>query len=371
VPPVPPPAEHGRRSGVTAGIVLIVIGAIFLLAQFVPGVAWWNLWPLIIIVAGLIQAFTPGKEGWSVVRLFDGFVTVAFGLVFLAIMTGVVGWSVWGTILSLWPILLIAIGLDLLGKALQTSWLRVLGSLAIIVGLAYAVAISAGQVRGVVLFASPDSATVTFDEPVGNVREAMLDLDAGVAQVTLEDGDALVEGEATSPWGDPDVSVERSGSTADVVMSLGDAESAVLVPGGPDAGIDASLARDVVWDMVIKAGVATVRADLADVQVRSLTLKPGVTDCNVTLGEVPSGEDETAVEVESGVSSVRLAVPEDAEVQVVSDSGLTGLDIDSSIEDAGDDTWQTPGFASAAMSGRPVIRIRVKSGVGSFAVDTY
>ena len=42
----------------------------------------------IIVAAGVIQAVTPGREGWNVNRLFDGLVSVAFGLVLLGNTTG-------------------------------------------------------------------------------------------------------------------------------------------------------------------------------------------------------------------------------------------------------------------------------------------
>ena len=218
VPNVPTPPPNGpqrrRPPGVTAGIVLIVIGGVFLVGQVVPGLAWWTLWPLIIIIAGVVQAFTPGEDGWSVDRMFDGFVTVAVGLVILAITTGVVGFSVVWQILALWPVLLIAIGLDLLGKALHTSWVRALGSVAVIAALAYSVAVTAGGVQGFSFTGTTAvSTTRTVEEPVGSVTDAQLNLKAGAAAITLEGGKDLVRAEASGPWGTPQLDVSRSGSS--------------------------------------------------------------------------------------------------------------------------------------------------------------
>ena len=111
------------------------------------------------------------RDGWNVERIFDGFVTVAIGLVILAITTGYVGFSVVWQILALWPVLLIAIGLDLLGKALHTSWVRALGSMAVIAALAYSVAVTASGFQGFSFTGTTASTTRTVEEPVGSVSE--------------------------------------------------------------------------------------------------------------------------------------------------------------------------------------------------------
>lgn len=369
-PASPPPAREPRRrsGGATAGIILIVVGAIFLAGQVIPGFRWWSLWPLIIVLAGLAQSFTPGREGWSVNRLFDGFVTVAFGLVVLAVTTGLVGFGVVWEVIRLWPALLIAIGLDLLGKGLHTSWVRVLGSVVVIAALAYAVAVSANQVEGFSLSASAGQ-QAEIREPVGQVTDATLTLDAGVADVDIESGTDLVHAVGESPWGEPDFSVERSGDSANVDLKLG--EGAAVWPGGADATLDVQVARDVVWDMRLSTGVSSLDADLSDVSVRVIELRPGVADTAVRLGGVPEGIDEARVLVKAGISTVAIEVPAEVEARIESDSGLTGHSIGEDFESQGSGVWETPGFDSAAAADEGVWIITIDSGIGSIDVDTY
>jgi phage shock protein PspC (stress-responsive transcriptional regulator) len=63
-PQAPPPEwderrerRDDRRGGLIGGLVLIVIGGLFLLQQFVPGVDIGRFWPLILIVIGLAIIF--------------------------------------------------------------------------------------------------------------------------------------------------------------------------------------------------------------------------------------------------------------------------------------------------------------------------
>lgn len=57
--PVPQPvtghrgAREARNGGMMGGVILIVLGGIFLVSQFVPGIDIGKLWPLILIAIGV------------------------------------------------------------------------------------------------------------------------------------------------------------------------------------------------------------------------------------------------------------------------------------------------------------------------------
>lgn len=374
-PPQPPgPAElpRKRRSpGATAGIVLIVVGALFLLGQIDAAFAWWRMWPLVFVIAGMIQAVTPGKDGWSVARLFDGLTTIAWGVFLLAITTGVVTWAVFGTLLTLWPVLLIALGFELLGKAMNATWVRALGSLAVIAALAYTIAISASGLESPSLVSRGGGETVSASEPVSGIEEANLRLEAGAAEVDLDAGTSLVSAEMSSDWSEPELAVDRSGTSADVRIGSGESDRIVWWPGGRGSRIDARLSDEVLWDLDVSLGVSDFTADLSELSVRALTLKPGIADCEVRLGEVPGELEEAEAVVQAGISSVSIEVPDGAEVRVESETGLTGHDIGGRLEPAGSGVWETPGYDQAAEDGDGVWLIRIQSGIGSVRIDSY
>jgi phage shock protein PspC (stress-responsive transcriptional regulator) len=45
--------KHRRKGSLTGGLVLITIGALFMAAELIPQVNFWDLWPVILIVAGV------------------------------------------------------------------------------------------------------------------------------------------------------------------------------------------------------------------------------------------------------------------------------------------------------------------------------
>ncbi len=65
-PPVAPvtsaPAPRASRGGLTGGIVLIVIGGLFLVSQFVPGMDIGKLWPLILVAIGVSMILRSGRR---------------------------------------------------------------------------------------------------------------------------------------------------------------------------------------------------------------------------------------------------------------------------------------------------------------------
>lgn len=49
--------NRAKRSGYTAGLVLIIAGACFLLGNLVPQFTWRTFWPIVLIVLGIFLIF--------------------------------------------------------------------------------------------------------------------------------------------------------------------------------------------------------------------------------------------------------------------------------------------------------------------------
>lgn len=101
--------------GSWVGILLIIIGCLFLLAtldivDLGPVFADW--WPVILIVIGIWKLRGSDKTG--------GVIILLAGVVFLSATLDIINW---GSIFRLWPLILIAIGLGIILKARdRTGW---------------------------------------------------------------------------------------------------------------------------------------------------------------------------------------------------------------------------------------------------------
>ena len=96
--------DRDRHSGLVGGLVLITIGAIFLVDQmgWAPGFRFHHLWPLILIVIGLANLFTGRRRGWG------GGWLVLVGTMFLLHENRVL------VLGRTWPLFIVAAGLGLM-----------------------------------------------------------------------------------------------------------------------------------------------------------------------------------------------------------------------------------------------------------------
>ena len=121
--------HRGLRAGIIMGILLVGVGMLALFGTFL-NVSAWRFWPLIIVVFGLVILCTPGYKGWSLSRAGNGISTISVGIALLLWTLGIVsGSAFWQTLVYLWPVLLIIIGLSIIGTATKQSAFKLFGSL--------------------------------------------------------------------------------------------------------------------------------------------------------------------------------------------------------------------------------------------------
>lgn len=107
--------EKDRSGNVTTGLILMIVGAVILAAQFdlVSFRQIWRYWPAALIVLGLVHVFMPRPDD----RWTGGVMNILLGIVFFAINFGWMGLD-WG---SGWPLILVAIGLSMTLRAMFGS----------------------------------------------------------------------------------------------------------------------------------------------------------------------------------------------------------------------------------------------------------
>lgn len=169
-------------------LILIAVGVFLLLnnLKIIPGDAWalWRLWPLVLVVGGLDGLYR--REGFVGSMLWIG-----LGMIFLLGNFGYIDFGSWELVLRLWPVLLIAFGLDLVigHRSVWSALIGVLLGLALIAGIVWLGVIGPGM--NMALTTDPlaqkalgaERAAVTLRATMGEIRIA-----PGAA------GDYLLEG---------------------------------------------------------------------------------------------------------------------------------------------------------------------------------
>jgi phage shock protein C len=123
------PITRGLSAAIALGLLLVGFGIIALLGLVVDSF-FWQYWPLVIILVGLITLFTPGYNGWRVSRAGYGILVITIGTVLQLWQLGYYGLVVfWYTFWTLWPIGLIGLGLLVIGGTLRRDFFKLAAAL--------------------------------------------------------------------------------------------------------------------------------------------------------------------------------------------------------------------------------------------------
>jgi hypothetical protein len=369
--PAPSPAATGvRRGGTVAGVVLVCVGLIMLFGRYVPWFDLLRLWPLIIVIGGVAEMLRRREP--AIKRVAEGVGSIAVGLVLLGNTFGYLPWTVWITMLSLWPLALVALGIELLGRGLGLTWVRALSNVVLLLGLFYGVfvlqpgTIGLGlSVPGVVPAGAPYYDSRPHDAAI---RDGSVTVKVGATRLGIRAGSDLVRIGGTAPKGGaPTLTKTVLAGSADIEVREDSGRSVVF--GLQERSLDLALDDTVTWiGLELDVGAVQADADLRGLKVEAVSANVGASDLRITLGD---RANDVKVDISGGVANITLRVPADASVTVDSKSGLSLINVPptfrrlSGVPILGESSWKADG------SGGPRIAIGMQSGVSNLTIETY
>lgn len=200
---------------------------------------------------------------------------ILIGGLLLLVDLGLVGAEVWWALLRLWPVALIAIGLDLVVGRRSTAARIGVAAVSLLVVAAGLTVLLAGEGP-----AAPERTTVAHEH--AGTERADITLEPGVGRLDLTttgDEDVLLVGAVTAPSGGTivDERVDTDGSTEIRVALEGRRWSPFGVRGSRDVPTwELSLGRAAPVTLTVTGGVGTSRLDLRDARVEGLSVETGV-----------------------------------------------------------------------------------------------
>lgn len=275
---------------------------------------------------------------------------IALGLVFLLQTTGFISGISWLAIASLWPILLILIGLDI---AFAGRWpLATLAAEVLVIGAGLAlVAYAPNLGPGVFVFnesGGPGQSDVTV--PRAGVAELHLTLNAGATRQYRVSGGATELVEAHSA--NPDLRVRTTG-TARASVRLDEVMPSGFVHVAGDSDIQVQVASDVPTTLTINVGAGQFDIDLSGIRVTSSDVNVGASSMRFVL---PKPTGDVPIDMNGGASSITVTVPDGVEARITTSGGLLSLRSDNprlgsaggaSGVFAGRSSVETSGYATA------------------------
>lgn len=287
-------------------------------------------------------------------------ILIGLGIVFLLNNMGLLGWEVWEGILRLWPVLLIAVGLDILiGRR------SALGSLLVVVVMLGVLAASVWW-SGAWLGAGTALTGETISQPLERATRADVQIGMGAGTLSvgaLEDASQLIEGSVAGQ--------DREPVTRDFSISSGTAYFALRSRGqfgwifpfadrrNGEGTWDLRLNRDVPMRLKIDAGAGTATLDLARLHLTDLDVNAGVGKITVTLPQ----QGVLVARVNGGVGETTILIPAGMAARIQADTGLGQVQVLGNYQRQGD-AYVSPDYDPAGNR----VELIVKGGVGRLTI---
>ena len=284
-------------------------------------------------------------------------ILIGLGIVFLLSNLGALEWDVWWTLLRIWPVFLIAGGIDLLvGRR------SFLGSL---LALVLIVAVFAGAFwlawKGE---AGPVGAGEEISQDLDGATRAKIVLGpaAGTLHVeALPESSNLVEGTVMHPSDGEELEreFEVDGGVAEFTLQTTGAVIGPFVGVPNDRVWDLGLNRDVPLDLEIDLGVGLAELDLRDLTVSDLYVDFGIGQATIRL----PAEGQFQVEVNGGIGLVEIVISRGMEARIRLDTALVTRQLPDGYR-CHDDVCTSPGYASADNR----VDLEIDMGIGNVSV---
>lgn len=293
--------------------------------------------------------------------LFWPIILIGAGAILLLSNLHIITGNPWGVIWRLWPLLLIAIGLDILFGRRSVAGSIVGGVLGLaVVGVVLWVLIAQPALPGLTF--SGNLQTQHIQYPLGGVQSASVSI--GFATGTnelkaLSDSSNLIEGDL-SYYGSIDFTPSSSGSQANVRLNESSTNVAFPFFGDSSERWSVGLNPQVAYDLDLNMGVGNSTIDLSKLSVTGGKINVGVGQVEVWL---PSSGRST-LHIDGGVGNLKIHLSGRAGVHVDLNSGLGSFNAGSRLRSIGDNVYETDGFASAGDQ----ITLDINAGVGSINV---
>jgi hypothetical protein len=279
------------------------------------------------------------------VSLVGPVILIGLGVVFLLNSLGLLAWSIWEVIFRLWPILLIAGGLEIILNRFSAwgSLLAVVLTVAILAGALWMFRADIGTsqvLTGEEVRQTLDGATrakVVIDPGIGSLHIEALPESAIAMSSTL------VEGVIQTGRGQK---VKRDfavvGKTATLTLRSGGETFGPFSWWGDERSWDLGLAPEVPLELDINFGVGWADIDLTNLAVDDLQVSMGIGRTTVTLPD----EGRFYAKIDSAIGETVVVIPAGLGARIRVDTGLAVSDLPDGYRQQ-DDVYTSPGYTSA------------------------
>lgn len=277
---------------------------------------------------------------WNVGGIFWGLLLVLVGVILLLDNLGVIK-ADFSNVWQLWPVVIIGAGLSLLSLR---GWVGAVVSFVVAVLLLGLVAFAVvdNPLRSNTRSSSEVQTTALSDSADG-AKSLDVEVNVGAASIEFGSSDSRQGVEAVQRSNRPSLehSAKTEGDTREIEFRTKQWGFSWFGSLRNDIAID--LTRSLPVALTIDSGAVSVSGDLSQVRLSSLNIDTGASSVDLRLGQK---EPRQTVVIDAGASDVTLHIPKSSAIRVEMNGGLTSTEIEGA-DKLSDSLYQTADFDRA------------------------
>jgi Cell wall-active antibiotics response 4TMS YvqF len=278
-------------------------------------------------------------------------VLIGIGAVIMLMNVGVMNWFTTLSFLQLWPVVLIAVGVDIFTRG-RYRFMVVLAALVVAVGLYFTGGSWLGTTR---------VATEQIEQGLESSSRATVTITSGVSELRvtgLKDSNNLVSGKIDLAGGEQ--AIKQFDKNGDAAIY----ELRSEWPRGRAMNVrnhlwDLALTTRIPLDLTVESGVGRTTLDLREMQLSNLKVTTGVGETTVTLAT-----GSYKVDVNTGVGATTIRIPTEVAARVELERGLGSVNVRGGF-DKNEDVYTSSDYATA----KNRIDLNVQGGVGAITIQ--
>lgn len=299
--------------------------------------------------------------------LVGGIILIAIGIIAL-LVTFFDFKIVWEELAKFWPVFIIIFGVSLLPLN------KVLKSVCVILIIIISCLIYCNEVNGNENLSDEKTSEILMEEVEtqefsspfkDNTTEASVEINYGAGMLYLNSPvEELVKARNMSDKIVQNLYLEYEGSHADIVFDVEDDNYQVNdVEEVKSNRFDISLNKNPIYDFELNLGASELNFDFSEYKVSDVEINSGASNIDIKLGEL---YDSTKVVINTGVSKIRIGIPNNSGCRLECESVLSLKDFYGFVKKSSN-VYETANYSSAENN----IEIEFEGAMSEFEVYRY
>lgn len=285
-----------------------------------------------------------------------GLVLILIGLFWLMTNFGIINWSIFDVMFRLWPLVLIAIGINIIfrdkGIIRYITWGIFF---IIIVAFGFYQQYSFGNAE---LLNSGANFSIEKREETTNGK---LNLSIGGGTVEIDSTDEnIINATVPDKWTWKDVRFNNGDSRVDI--DIKQKSNFTKVNRNKSFDYNFSLNDELLWDINVDTGAINGTMDFSNLKLAELDINMGASNLDLIFGDKA---EKTKVDIDGAVTNLEITVPKELGVRIDIDGGIKNTNIRGADWKRVDGYYISPNYEDAAKK----LDIDVDMGIGKFDVN--